>query len=70
MARRSLPIDEKIQKQQEIISKTKKKYDTEVEKLNALLKKKDEEKGKKVLEAIQKSDKSYDDILNYLNKTE
>lgn len=68
MARRVITIDEKILKQQEIVEKVKEKYDTEVQKLNELMKKKDEEKGKEVLEAIQKSNKSYEDVLNFLNE--
>lgn len=67
MARRTIPIEEKIQKQQLVVDRLKARYDTEVQKLNELLKKKDEEKGKEVLVAIQKSNKSYDDILKFLN---
>lgn len=70
MARRTIPIEEKIQKQQEVVDKLKNRYDTEVLKLNELLKKKDEEKGKEVLAAIQKSNKSYDDILKFLNSNQ
>lgn len=67
MARRTIPIEEKIQKQQAVVDRLKARYDSEVQKLDELLKKKDEEKGKEVLSAIQKSNKSYDDILNFLN---
>ncbi|MEE8885782.1 MAG: ErpK protein [Eubacteriales bacterium] len=66
MARRSIPIDEKIAKQQEVVDRIKARYETETAKLNALLKKKDQEKEQEILEAIESSDKSLDEIMNYI----
>ena len=66
MARRSIPIDEKIGKQQEIVDRIKARYEAETEKLNVLLKKKDQEKEQEIIDAIEKSNKSLDEIMNYI----
>ena len=40
MARRSIPIEEKIEAQKEMVSKAKDKYEAELDKLEKLMKKK------------------------------
>lgn len=63
-----IPIDQKITIQQNAVDKAKEKYQAEVEKLNDLLSKKEEERGKEVLDAIKESGKSLDDVLEFLKK--
>lgn len=59
-------IDEKIAAQEAVVEKAKTKYQSELDKLNALLDKKNEEKSKEIFEAIQNSGKSLDDVLAFL----
>lgn len=66
MARRSIPIEEKIAKQQEAVAKAKARYETETGKLNELLKKKDEGKRRELVDAIMNSGRSYDEIMNFI----
>ena len=72
MARRSIPIEEKIAKQQEAVTKAKARYDEEMKKLSDLQKKKDDEKRRELVDAIMGSGRSYDEILNFIQsgKTE
>ena len=65
----SMSIDEEIIKQEEQVSKSKTKYDADVKKLKDLYAKRDEMKKKELLEAVEKSSKTYDEIMLYL-KTE
>jgi hypothetical protein len=66
MAKRSISIDEKIKKQKEVVSATKDKYDAALNELNLLLKKKQDLQGKELLNAFAGSDKSLDEILDFL----
>ena len=59
-------IDEKIKNAQEIVERTKRKYDDAVAALEALMEKKDEMKRAMLMEAIMRSNKSTEDILNFL----
>ena len=54
MARRVITIDEKIEKQTAEVTKVKKKYDEELDKLNTLIEKKKEMERKELLEAFSK----------------
>ena len=42
MARRSIPIEEKIETQKELVSKAKDRYEAELDKLEKLMRKRDE----------------------------
>ena len=46
MARRSIPIEEKIETQKEVVSKAKDKYEAELDQLENVMKQKDELQGK------------------------
>ncbi len=67
MARRSISIDEKIKKQKEVVASTKDKYDAAVNELSLLIKKKQDLQGKELLNAFVNSDKSLDEILNFMS---
>ena len=62
----NITIDEEIIKQEEQVSKSKAKYDADVKKLKDLYVKKDEMKKKELLAAVEKSSKTYEEILRFL----
>jgi hypothetical protein len=69
MARRSISIDEKINQQKQIVFHAKDKYDAAVAELDRLMKKRDEARNKELLEAFASSDKSFEEIMDFLNAT-
>lgn len=68
MARRSIPIEEKIAKQQEVVNKAKARYDAAAAELEKLKKQKSSKQVKELESAIMKSGKSYDEIISFLQK--
>ena len=56
-------MEEQIQKAQEKVIKTKAAYDTAVESLQKLLDKRDAQRKDELWDAIIKSNKTYEDIL-------
>ncbi len=66
MARRAITIEEKIERQTTEAANAKKKYDLEVDKLNALLEKKKEMENRELLEAFSKSRRSYKEVMDFL----
>jgi hypothetical protein len=68
MGRRSISIDEKISRQKEVVSAMKGKYDSALNELNALMKKKRELQGKELLNVFENSSRSLDEILTFLNE--
>ena len=67
MARRSISIEDKINQQKEAVSKAKDRYDAAVAELEKLMKKRDEIRNKELLDAFATSDKSYDEIMEFLS---
>jgi len=67
MAKRSISIDEKIKKQKALVATAKDKYDTALNELNILIKKKQDLQGKELLNAFVNSDKSLDAILAFMS---
>ena len=66
----NITIDEEIIKQEEQVSKSKAKYDADVKKLKDLYAKKDEMKKKELLEAVEKSSKTFEEIMGFLKGEE
>ena len=64
--RRTIPLDEKIEKAQAAVFQVKDKYDAAVEELNKLQKKKLELQKQELLKAIEESAKSYEEIMAFL----
>jgi hypothetical protein len=62
----SVTMEEQIQKAQEKVIKTKAAYDTAVESLQKLLDKRDAQRKDELWDAIIKSNKTYEDILQYV----
>ena len=67
MARRSISSEDKINQQKEAVSKAKDRYDAAVAELEKLIKKRDEIRNKELLDAFASSDKSYDEIMEFLS---
>lgn len=62
----NVTMEELIKVQEDVVTKAKAKYDTEVGKLKDLYAKRDEEKKKELLKAVESSNKSYEEILAFL----
>ena len=62
----NVTMEELIKTQEDVVTKAKAKYDTEVGKLKELYAKRDEEKKKELLKAVENSNKSYEEILAFL----
>lgn len=69
MARRSISLEEKIEKAQASVASAKAKYDVAVDELEKLLSKKREMQSKKLLKAFADSDKSCDEIMAFLKSS-
>ena len=65
--RKDTSLEEAIAKQEEAVTKARERYDTEVKKLKDLYDKRDEQKKKALLEAVEKSNKSYEEIMAFLS---
>jgi len=59
-------LEQKIEKAQTDVIKTKQKYDAAVAALKDLMDKRDAVKRDELISAIMKSDKSYDQILRFI----
>ena len=68
MARRTITINEKIERQKQIVSKHKARYEAELEGLDKLMQIRDEELDKELLAAFHKSGLSHQDVINLLAK--
>lgn len=66
MARTRITIEEKIEKQKEVVSKAKDKYDAALSELEKLMSRRDELRRKELMEAFMKSDRTYDEIMEFL----
>lgn len=66
MARRSIPIEEKIEIQKEQVSKTKDRYEAELAKLEKLMRKRDELRSKELMDAFTNSERSFEEVMRVL----
>ncbi len=60
-------IDEKIKQSEAALAKAKSKYDAEAVVLKELLKKKQAMRNQELMDAIAKSKRSYEEIIDYIN---
>jgi len=67
MGRTAVPLEKKIENAQQKVVKTKEKYDVAVEELKKLMDKRDVLKKEELIVAIEKSNKSYDEIIKFIN---
>lgn len=70
MARRSIPIEEKIEAQKELVSKAKDRYEAELDKLEKLMRKRDELRSKELMEAFANSERSFEEVMRFLTTSE
>lgn len=70
MARRSIPIEEKIETQKELVSKAKDKYEAELDKHEKLMRKRDELRSKEMMEAFANSERSFEEVRRFLSGKE
>ncbi len=70
MARRSIPIEEKIEAQKEPVSKAKDRYEAEVDKLEKLMRKRDELRSRELMEAFANSERSFEEVMRFLRYSE
>ena len=66
MARRSIPIEERIAAQEQEVLKAKKKFEEASDKLKDLYRKRDEGIQKELLEARARSSRSYEEIMAFI----
>jgi hypothetical protein len=66
MARKSISLDEKIEKAEAAVIVAKAKYDKALDELKVLVDKRKQLDDKKVLEAYHASDKSLEEIIAFL----
>lgn len=66
MARRAIKIDEKIKRAEAAVIKAKDKYDSAVNELKELQEKKKELQSKQLLEAFSESNRSYEEVIEFL----
>ena len=59
-------LQDKIAKQQEVLAKSKVKYEQDKAELAQLLKLRNELRKDELMEAVVKSDKSYEEILTFI----
>lgn len=70
MARRSILIEEKIETQKELVSKAKDRYEAELDKLEKLMRKRDELRSKELMEAFANSERSFEEVMRFLSGNE
>ena len=59
-------MEEEIVKQEEAVENSKAKYDAEVKKLKDMYAKREEARRKALLDAVEKSSKSYEEIMAFV----
>lgn len=68
--RKNVSIEEEIERQEAAVERSKAKYDADVKKLKDLLAKQDEIKRKELMDAVEKSGRTYEEILAFLRGDE
>lgn len=67
MARRTITIDEKIEKAEAAVAEAKKKYDAALDELEKLVTRKKQLDEKRILDAYHASNKTAEEIVAFLN---
>ena len=65
-ARTAKTTDSKIEAAKQLLEKAKLRYERAAANLKALLDRRDEERKRELFDAIGKSDRTYDEILNFI----
>ena len=64
--KKTISIDDKINEQKQVVSRAKARYESALTELNDLMKKRDEIRNKQLLEAIASSNRSFEEILEFI----
>ena len=67
MARRTITIDEKIEKAEAAVAEAKKKYDAALDELEKLVTRKKQLDEKRILDAYHARNKTAEEIMAFLN---
>ena len=67
---RSISIEAKIETQKELVSKAKDRYEAELDKLEKLMRKRDELRSKELMEAFANSERSFEEVMRFLTTSE
>jgi formiminotetrahydrofolate cyclodeaminase len=67
MARRIITIDEKIERAKLKVSKAKDRYDEALSELKNLMEEKKKIQSKELMDAINKSNRTYEEIMEFLS---
>lgn len=62
-------LDEKIEAQKQLVDKNKAKYEASLAELEQLMSKRDQLRQKELMDAIEASGRSYEEILAFLNES-
>lgn len=65
-ARRTITIDSKIQKAQDVVLRTKERYEKAMSVLEKLIAVRKERQMKSFMEALEKSDRSFEEVMRFL----
>ena len=68
--RKTITLDEMIEKAQEAVEKTTARYDAAVKELRDLLDKKDAQRKQELLKAMENNPRTYDEIMAFLKAEE
>ena len=68
--RKTITLDEKIEKAQEAVEKTKARYDAAVKELRELLEKKNVQRKQELLKAVENSPRTFEEIMTFLKAEE
>lgn len=66
MARARRSLDERIEEQKQVVSKARKHYEAEVNKLEQMMNKRDELQKKELMKAVEDSSRSFEEIMQFL----
>lgn len=67
--RTRVSLDEKIEAQKQLVDKNKEKYEASLAELEQLMTKRDQLRQKELMDAIEASGRSYEEILAFLNES-
>ena len=66
MARARRSLDERIEEQEQVVSKAREHYEAEVNKLEQMMNKRDELQKKELMKAVEDSSRSFEEIMQFL----
>ena len=66
MARARRSLDERIEEQEQVVSKAREHYEAEANKLEQMMNKRDELQKKEFMKAVEDSSRSFEEIMQFL----